>query len=65
MFTNINRVKYYVHKKVLIYNLTDNANLFIEINGNDKEINNEIVNELLNFTVEEKKLKEKRNKNEL
>ena len=54
MFTNINRVKYYVHKKVLIYNLTDNANLFIEINGNDKEINNEIVNELLNFTVEEK-----------
>ena len=54
MFTNINRVKYYVHKKVLIYNLTDNANLFIEINGNDKEISNEVVNELLNFTVEEK-----------
>ena len=54
IFTNINRVKYYVHKKVLIYNLTDNANLFIEINGNDKEINNEVVNELLNFTVEEK-----------
>ena len=54
MFTNINRVKYYVHKKVLIYNLTDTANLFIEINGNDKEISNEVVNELLNFTVEEK-----------
>ena len=54
MFTDINRIKYYVHKKVLIYNLSDDDKLIIEIDGNDKEINDAVVNELLNFTVEEK-----------
>ena len=56
MFTDINRIKYYVHKKVLIYNLSDDDKLIIEIDGNDKEINDEVVNELLNFTVEEKEI---------
>ena len=56
MFTDINRIKYYVHKKVLIYNLSDDDKLIIEIDGNNKEINDEVVNELLNFTVEEKEI---------
>lgn len=54
MFTNINRKKYYVNKKVLFYEMPDKGNLYIEIDGNGKELTNEIVNELANFTVEQK-----------
>lgn len=54
MFTNINRKRYYVTKKVLLYEMSNKGNLYIEINGNGKEITNEILNELTNFTVEEK-----------
>ena len=54
MFTNVNRKKYYVNKKVLFYKMADDGNFYIEINGNGNEITNDIINELLNFTIEEK-----------
>ena len=53
-FTNINRKKYYVSKKVLFYQLSDGGNLFIEITGNGKDITDEIIGELVNFTIEKK-----------
>ena len=55
LFTNINRKRYYVNKKILFYEMSDKGNLYIEINGNGKDITNEIINELINFTIEEKK----------
>ena len=55
MFTNINRKRYYVNKKILFYEMSDKGNLYIEISGNGKDITNEIINELVNFTIEEKK----------
>ena len=55
MFTDINRNKYYVNKKVLFYEMS-NGNLYIEINGNGKEITNEMIEELTNFTVEIKNI---------
>ena len=55
MFTNTNRVNYYVSKKVLFYNIDSENNLYIEIDGNGKTITNEIINELVNFTVKDKK----------
>ena len=54
MLTNINRKRYYVHKKVLIYEMPNDGNFYIEINGNNKEITNELLIELTNFTIEEK-----------
>jgi len=54
MFTNINRKRYYVNKKVLFYEMSDKGNLYIEINGNGKDLTNEMINELVNFTIEEK-----------
>lgn len=54
LFTNINRKRYYVNKKILFYEMANNGNFYIEINGNGKEITNEMLNELVNFTVEEK-----------
>ena len=54
MFSNTNRKKYYVNKKVLLYEMSDKGNLYIEINGNGKEITNEVLNELTNFTIEQK-----------
>lgn len=57
MFTNINRKRYYVNKKILFYEMSDKGNLYIEINGNGKDITNEIINELVNFTIEEKNIR--------
>ena len=54
MFTNINRKKYYVNKKVLFYEIPDKGNLYIEIDGNGKEVSDNILNELTNFTIETK-----------
>ena len=34
--------------------MADKGNFYIEINGNGKEITNEVLNELVNFTVEQK-----------
>ncbi len=59
MFTNINRKKYYVAKKVLVYEIPERGNLYIEISGNGKEIDNEILNELTNFTMEIKNIEKK------
>lgn len=60
MLTNINRKRYYVHKKVLIFEMPNDGNFYIEINGNNKEITNELLIELTNFTIEEKDYKKKK-----
>lgn len=52
MFTNTNRVNYYVNKKVLIYEMPNKGTLYIEINGNNKEISNDMLTELTNFIIE-------------
>ncbi len=52
MFTNINRKKYYVNKKVLVYEIPENGSLYIEIDGNGKGLGDDIINELTNFTFE-------------
>ena len=49
-----NKIKYYVSKNVLFYQLSDGGNLFIEITGNGKDITDEIIGELVNFTIEKK-----------
>lgn len=59
MFTSINRKKYYVAKKILVYEIPERGNLYIEISGNGKEIDNEILNELTNFTMEIKNIEKK------
>ncbi len=52
MFTNIDREKYYVSKKVLFYEIPTGGIFFIEISGNGKEITNEMIQELTNFSME-------------
>lgn len=54
MFTDINRITYYVNKKVLVYDMPNDGVIYIEIDGNGKDINDDILNELTNFTVESK-----------
>lgn len=49
LFTNTNRVRYYINKKVLFYELSNEGYLIIEVNGNGKEISDEILNEVTNF----------------
>ena len=56
MFTSANRIKYYIRKKVLFYQLPSGGNLYIEISGNGKDITDEIVDELVSFTIEEKEI---------
>ena len=46
--------KYYVNKKVLFYNMPSSGVLYIEIDGNGRSISNDIVNQLVNFNIEEK-----------
>lgn len=53
MFTNINRYKYYIYKKALFYKLETGGYLIIEISGNGKKINDEILNEVTNFNIEQ------------
>lgn len=54
MFTNVNRMRYYIHKKVLFYELSNGGYLVIEVNGHGNEISNDILNELTNFDIETK-----------
>ena len=49
LFTNTNRIRYYINKKVLFYELSNEGYLIIEVNGNGKEISDEILNEVTNF----------------
>ena len=49
LFTNTNRIRYYINKKVLFYELSTEGYLIIEVNGNGKEISDEILNEVTNF----------------
>ncbi len=53
MFTNINRFKYYINKKVLFYELASGGYLVIEISGNGKEITENILNDATNFEIKE------------
>ncbi len=53
MFTNINRFKYYINKKVLFYELTNGGYLVIEISGNGKKITDEILKEATKFQINE------------
>ena len=55
-FTNINRYKYYVNHKALFYQLNDGSYLIVEIQGNGKEISDEIVNQTTNFEAKEKNI---------
>lgn len=52
MFTDINRQKYYVTKKVLVYKISDEEILYIEIDGNGKGLGDDVLKELTNFIVE-------------
>lgn len=52
MFTNINRYKYYINKTVLFYTLDTGGYFIIEVSGNGKDITEEILNEITNFTIE-------------
>jgi hypothetical protein len=54
LFTNINRVEYYINKKVLFYKMPDDGYLYIMIDGNGKEITEDMLKELTDFTVEQK-----------
>ncbi len=56
IFTNTNRQKYYVNKKVLFYEIPNKGNMYIEINGNGKEVSDNILNELTNFIIEIKEI---------
>lgn len=49
LFTDANRIRYYINKKVLFYEYSDGKHLVIEVNGNGKEISDEILNEVTNF----------------
>ncbi len=53
MFTNVNRFKYYINKKMLFYKVDDDKMLMIEIKGNGKSISKGVLNALTNFDVSE------------
>ena len=55
-FTNINRYKYYVNHKALFYKLSDESYLIIEIQGNGKEISDDIIKQATNFETKEKNM---------
>lgn len=55
LFSNYKRTYYYVNSKVLFYEFEDGNCLSIEIRGNDVEVSNEVLNELTNFDIENKK----------
>lgn len=51
MLTNKNRNYYYQYKKVLFYKLQDGKYIKIVLNGNNKEITNDIINDFTNFYI--------------
>lgn len=55
LFSNYKRTHYYVNSKVLFYEFEDGNCLSIEIRGNDIEVSSEIISELTNFDIENKK----------
>lgn len=52
---NYKSIYYYVNSKVLFYEFEDGNCLSIEIKGNDVEVSNEMLTELTNFDIENKK----------
>lgn len=60
-FTNITpnyETKYFMNVVILGYEFEDGKSMYIEINGNDVKISNEILNELTNFDINYIELKE-------
>ena len=56
LLSNRNRKLYYVNEKVLLYKMAgeyDDEYLEIRVRGNDKEITNEVLKEITNFTISE------------
>lgn len=51
MLTNKNRNYYYQYKKALFYKLQDDKYIKIVLNGNNKEITNDIINDFTNFYI--------------
>ena len=49
LFTNKNREKYYQNKTILFYKLAEKQYIEITINGNEKEITKEVINDFTNF----------------
>lgn len=52
---NYKSIYYYVNSKVLFYEFEDGNCLSIEIKGNDVEVSNEMLTELTNFDIKNKK----------
>ena len=53
-FTNIDRIKYDVNEKLLIYEMPNNNGvLYIKIRGNGKKVNDQILSDFTNFTISE------------
>lgn len=51
MFTNVNRIKYYVNVKLLFYELDSGGYLMIYIKGNDLGIGDDLLTDLTNFDI--------------
>ena len=55
-YTNVvNKNKYYVNKKILFYQMGDYY-LTIEIDGNNKQINDKLIKEVTNVVINEEKI---------
>lgn len=54
-FTDIDRFYYYIPVKVLFYALDNGGYLVVTIRGNDKEIGDDVIRDVTNFVVENKK----------
>ena len=55
IYENTSGNKIYVNKKIMFYKIPNDWYLCIEINGNSKEITDDILREISDITVEEKK----------
>ena len=53
MYTNYNRNKYYVNHKVLIHEIDDFGYLIIYIDSIDKEVSQEVINEVVNIEIKD------------
>lgn len=60
MFTSIDRFRYYVNTKVLLYKLENKGYLVITVKGKGNEISSEMLNELTNFEIKTKSVKEEK-----
>lgn len=54
IYKNTSGNKIYVNKKIIFYRISNDWYLYIEINGNSKEITDDILREISDITIEEK-----------